>query len=152
MIGPGTKLRKAKMERSAMAGHLIRRLQQQSTQVFQTRMHAAGFDLTSVQFAALDAIAQHPGIDQATLSATIGFDRATIGGVIERLESKGLILRGISEVDRRARILHLTSHGSDLLSECRPIVETLQLEILGSLTREERRVFTALAQKALGIA
>ena len=52
-------------------------------------MQAAGFVLTSVQFAALDAIAQQPAIDQATLAATISFDRATIGGVIERLESKG---------------------------------------------------------------
>ncbi|MEZ5701810.1 MAG: MarR family winged helix-turn-helix transcriptional regulator [Burkholderiaceae bacterium] len=68
------------MERTKMAGHLIRRLQQQSTQVFQSRMQAAGFDLTSVQFAALDAIAQQPEIGQATLSAIIGFDRATIGG------------------------------------------------------------------------
>ena len=139
------------MERTKMAGHLIRRLQQQSTQVFQSRMQAAGFDLTSVQFAALDAIAQQPEIDQATLSAIIGFDRATIGGVIERLEAKGLILREISEVDRRARVLRLTSQGARLLLNCRPTVEALQLDILGPLTEEERNQFTVLAQRALGL-
>jgi hypothetical protein len=66
------------MKRIATAGHLIRRLHQQSTQVFQARTQAAGFDLTSVQFAALDAIARQPGIDQASLAAIISFDRATI--------------------------------------------------------------------------
>ena len=99
------------MDRIEMAGHLIRRLHQQSTQIFQAQTQAAGFDLTSVQFAALDAIAQQPGIDQASLAATIGFDRATIGGVIDRLERKGLVQRVVSEQDRRARQLHLTRRG-----------------------------------------
>ena len=44
-----------------MAGHLIRRLHQQSTAIFVQRTQAAGFDLTAVQYAALDAIYRHPG-------------------------------------------------------------------------------------------
>jgi MarR family transcriptional regulator, temperature-dependent positive regulator of motility len=103
-----------------------------------------------VQFAALDAIAEQPGIDQATLAATIGFDRATIGGVIERLENKGLLQRMVSEQDRRARLLTLTREGSKLLAACRPVVETLQADILAPLTAKERAAFLALAQKALG--
>jgi MarR family transcriptional regulator, temperature-dependent positive regulator of motility len=138
------------MDRIEMAGHLIRRLQQQSAQVFQAQTQAAGFDLTSVQFAALDAIAEQPGIDQATLAATIGFDRATIGGVIERLENKGLLQRMVSEQDRRARLLTLTREGAKLLAACRPVVETLQTDILAPLTAKERAAFLALAQKALG--
>ena len=139
------------MDRIEMAGHLIRRLQQQSTQVFQARMQTAGFDHTSVQFAALDAIALQPGIDQATLAATIGFDRATIGGVIERLESKALLQRTVSESDRRARLLTLTAEGQRVLAECRPVVENLQAEILAPLSVKERAAFVALANKALGI-
>lgn len=133
-----------------MAGHLIRRLHQQSTQVFQARMQAAGFDLTSVQFAALDAIAGQPGIDQASLAATIGFDRATLGGVIDRLEQKALVERMVSAQDRRARRLDLTPAGERMLAACRPVVEALQLDILASLSPKERAVFQALARKALG--
>ena len=140
------------MERTEMAGHLIRRLHQQSTQVFQAQTQAAGFDMTSVQFAALDAVAQQPGIDQASLAATISFDRATIGGVIDRLESKGLVLRIVSAQDRRARQLHLTPDGAALLAASRPVVEALQGEILAPLSRSERATFLALAQKALGLA
>ena len=58
-----------------MAGHLIRRLQQQSTQIFAQRTQAAGYDLTSVQYAALDAIANNPHVDQATVAEIIGYDR-----------------------------------------------------------------------------
>jgi len=139
------------MNRMEMAGHLIRRLQQQSTQVFQARMQAAGFELTSVQFAALDAVAQQPGIDQAGLAATISFDRATIGGVVDRLEHKGLLQRLVSERDRRARQLHLTPEGDQLLATIRPAVAALQADILAPLSRAERKTFVALAQKALGL-
>lgn len=139
------------MDRIDMAGHLIRRLHQQSTQVFQAQTQAAGFDLTSVQFAALDAIAHEPGIDQARLAATISFDRATIGGVIDRLEHKGLVQRVISAQDRRARQLHLTPEGGRLLDTIRPLVEALQDEILAPLSEAERAVFRTLAHKALGL-
>jgi MarR family transcriptional regulator, temperature-dependent positive regulator of motility len=140
------------MDRIEMAGHLIRRLHQQSTQVFQSETLAAGFELTSVQFAALDAVAAQPGIDQASLAAAISFDRATIGGVIDRLELKGLVQREVSEADRRARCLRLTPAGRRLLAAVRPVVEALQAQILAPLTARERQTFEALARKALGLA
>jgi len=139
------------MDTIEMAGHLIRRLHQQSTQVFQAQTQAAGIDLTSVQYAALAAIAEQPAIDQAGLSATIGFDRATIGGVIDRLENKGLVQRMISAHDRRARLLHLTAKGKRLLSASRPVVEAAQTDMLAPLSPAERSTFLALAKKALGL-
>lgn len=139
------------MDMTKIAGHLIRRLHQQSMQVFQVQTQAAGFDLTSVQFATLDAIAEHPGIDQASLAATISFDRATIGGVIDRLERKGLVQRVVSAQDRRARRLHVTHEGEQLLAACRPMVKALQADILALLSPAEREVFLALAHKALGL-
>ena len=139
------------MDRIDMAGHLIRRLHQQSTQVFQAQMQAAGHDLTSVQFAALDAIAQQPGIDQASLAALIGFDRATMGGVLDRLEVKGLVQRTVSPQDRRARLLALSPAGARLLADVRPVVEALQAEILGALSATDQAKFLALARRALGL-
>ena len=100
-----------------MAGHLIRRLHQQSTQLFALRTQAAGFDLTPVQYAALEAIHENPGMDQARLAELIAYDRATIGGVIERLEKKGWVRRVVSEKDRRARELSLSTKGNKVLVE-----------------------------------
>jgi MarR family transcriptional regulator, temperature-dependent positive regulator of motility len=139
------------MDRIAMAGHLIRRLHQQSTQTFQAGMQAIGVDMTSVQFAALDAIVQQPGIDQASLAATISFDRATIGGVVDRLEAKGLVQRAVSPDDRRARLLRATPAGLAQLAAVRPTVEALQAQILAPLTEAEQASFAALARKALGL-
>ncbi len=131
-------------------GHLIRRLQQMSTQVFQRRVQEAGFQLTPVQFAALRAIRAQPGLDQAQVAALIAYDRATIGGVIDRLERKGLINRVVNRRDRRSRVVSLSEEGQQILDKLLPIVTSLQGEILGKLDAGERKTFTALLSKATG--
>jgi len=132
-----------------MAGHLIRRLHQQSTQVFVQRTQAAGFDLTPVQYAALEAIYENPGIDQARVAEMIGYDRATIGGVIERLEKKDWIRRLVSEQDRRARELSLTAKGKKIRMALEPIVQDLQKDILKPLSRADRESFIYLARQVV---
>lgn len=132
-----------------MAGHLIRRLHQQSTQLFVQRTQAAGFDLTPVQYAALDAISSQPGKDQAYIAEVIGYDRATIGGVIERLEKKGWVHRVVSERDRRARELSLTTQGVDILSALEPIVQDLQKDILRPLNEADYEQFINLARQVV---
>ena len=122
---------------SDMTGHLIRRLHQHAAHVFQVRTKEAGLDLTPVQFAAMDAIATTPGIDQASIAAQIAYDRATIGGVIDRLEQKGWIKRTISNRDRRAREVTLTPTGRDILDRAIPVVSALQADILPGLSNDE---------------
>ncbi|WP_420005571.1 MarR family winged helix-turn-helix transcriptional regulator [Arenibacterium sp. LLYu02] len=131
-----------------LAGHVIRRLHQNATQVFQARLTAAGQDLTPVQYAALDAIRGAPGMDQVRLSALIACDRATLSGVVERLCKKGYIHRSTSATDRRARVLTLTPEGAALVAKLAPIVVAAQAEILPGLTPDERAQFLALAQKS----
>jgi MarR family transcriptional regulator, temperature-dependent positive regulator of motility len=126
-----------------MAGHLIRRLQQQSTQIFAQRTKAAGYDLTSVQYAALDAIANNPHVE------IIGYDRATIGGVIERLDTKGWVRRVVSEHDRRSRELSLTAKGNKIYLALQPIVHELQADILHPLSAAEQERFIKLARQVV---
>jgi DNA-binding MarR family transcriptional regulator len=111
-------------------------------------MKQAGFDLTPIQFVALDALSMNEGVDQAGLASAIAKDRATTGSVIDRLEQKGLVTRLISPRDRRARVLALTDKGRAVLSDMTPEVETLQADILPGLTDAEYRQFIALAEKA----
>jgi DNA-binding MarR family transcriptional regulator len=136
------------MELFEMAGHLLRRLHQNSTHVFQVRTKKAGFDMTPVQFAAMSAIHAHPDVDQATVAAMIAYDRATIGGVIDRLEQKGLVAREVSKSDRRAKQVRLTKDGEKLLSAVSPVVRDLQSELMSGLEPKERATFLALAKKA----
>jgi DNA-binding MarR family transcriptional regulator len=137
------------MQSLKMPGHLIRRLHQRSLSVFMIRTQLEGFDLTPVQFAAMDAINTHPGSDQATVAQLIAFDRSTIGGVINRLVKKGWVRRDVSPNDRRARELWLSKEGRNTLTDLSPIVDSLQREVLKNLSKSERKILTNLLSKAM---
>ncbi len=139
------------MPLNAMPGHLIRRLHQLSTATFSEHMKAAGIDMTSVQFAALQTINDTPGVDQARLAHHIAYDRATIGGVVDRLERKTWVIRSINPDDKRARHVTLTAQGRAVLQKAAPIVSALQSDILSGLSDAERAQVIALASKAVGL-
>ncbi len=132
-----------------MPGNLIRRMHQASQAIFDAEVAAAGFDLTSVQFAALTVIAARPGLDQATLASAISFDRATTGGVIDRLEAKGLVRREIPKSDRRSRHLHVEPAGKVILEGVTPVVRRVQEMMMAGLSESERAKLLHLLSKAL---
>jgi len=125
-----------------MPGHLIRRAQQISTALFTAE--CAGFDMTSVQYAALMTLAAHPGIDATRLSALIAFDRSTLGDVLERLEAKGWILRGPGPDDRRVKLLRLSDTGIALLDQVTPAVRRVQERLLAPLAPDDRATMIRL--------
>ncbi|WP_422076951.1 MarR family winged helix-turn-helix transcriptional regulator [Vannielia sp.] len=131
-----------------LPGHLIRRLNQISVAVFSDRTAEAGLELTPVQYAVLSTLAETEGLGQAALAGAVAYDKVTIGGVLDRMEQKGLVARRVSPRDRRARELSLTAEGEALLAEARPVVAALQAEILAGLDPAERDTFLALLQKA----
>ena len=130
-------------------GHMARRFQQIAVAAFQLEVERGGFDLTPVQYVALATLALHKGIDQASLAALIAHDRTTMGGVIDRLESKGLLSRRISDQDRRARELEITPSGRQLLKKIEPYVQKAQDDMLCGLSKTEARHLLTLLGKAL---
>lgn len=130
-----------------MPGHLIRRAHQVSTAIFTQEMARAGLDLTPFQFAALSAIAGEPGLDQASVSAQAAVDRATIGGVIDRLVDKGLVARQVSPADRRARALTLTDAGAEVLGRAMAAISTIQEVLCAGLSPAERATLAVLLNR-----
>ena len=127
-------------------GFWIRRLQQIAVAAF----HAEVGDVcTPVQYSALSAVRARPGLDQATLAGLIAFDRTTIGGVIDRLEARGLLVRRPHPTDRRARALEISAEGSALLDQIEPAVWRAQRLMLGGLDARETESFLALLRKAV---
>jgi MarR family transcriptional regulator, lower aerobic nicotinate degradation pathway regulator len=126
-------------ELSSLPGHAIRRLHQIAVAIFLDE--TADFGITPVQFAALNAVVQQPGVDQRTLAKTIGFDTSTIGGVVDRLEARGLMQRNASANDRRVRLLTITAAGEALLAAVIPAMMAAQKRILAPLPVAQRKEF-----------
>jgi MarR family transcriptional regulator, lower aerobic nicotinate degradation pathway regulator len=130
-----------------LPGHHIRRLQQIAVALFAE--NAREYAVTPVQYAALQCIYDSPGLDQRTLADRIRFDTSTIGGVIDRLEKRGLVTRSNSPDDRRVRLLLLTGAGEALLAALQPAVLQTQRDIVAPLSAAEQKAFAALIKKIL---
>jgi DNA-binding MarR family transcriptional regulator len=128
-------------------GHLVRRAHQFHNTIFADE--TIGIDITAPQFAALRALYEFPDIDQTALSRVIAYDRATIGGLVERLEDKGLVKRAVDKRDRRSRTLHLTAAGRTLLERLRPMLERVSERMLSRLTAGERAQFLDFLERVI---
>ncbi len=107
----------------------------------------AGFDVTPVQFAILNALMDTPGVDQVTLAGRVAFDAATSGSVIGRLEAKGWVRREPDARDRRRKLLWVTPAGEETVQRMKRAVARAQTRILGPLGRAERGQFVALLER-----
>jgi MarR family transcriptional regulator, lower aerobic nicotinate degradation pathway regulator len=126
-------------------GHLIRRAQQIAVACFVDECEA--YDITPVQYGALVAIRELPGLDATRLSRLIAFDRSTIGNVIDTIERKGWAERRPDAKDRRLKLLYMTDAGKRVLIEVEPAVLKAQERILGPLTPTQRKQFMTLLAK-----
>jgi MarR family transcriptional regulator, lower aerobic nicotinate degradation pathway regulator len=127
------------IELETLPGHHFRRLHQIAVAIFLQETEPTG--LTPVQYAVLQSVLNTPNIDQRTLAATIGHDTSTIGGVVDRLEARGLLQRNASAADRRVRLLTLTADGQELLTRAVPGMLRAQQRMLEPLPEHERTEF-----------
>lgn len=136
---------RARVELADQPGHLARRIHQLAVAFFAQEL--GELNVTPVQYSSLQAVCNAPGLDQTTLAKTIGIDTSTIGSVIDRLESRGLVTRTVAEGDRRVRILHPTAEGEALLQAVIPAMLRSQEALLQPLTVRERGEFMRLLRK-----
>lgn len=130
-----------------LPGYQFRRLHQLAVAHFTVRMDRIG--LTPLQWAALVATLQRPGLDQSTLSREIRIDTSTIAGVLDRLENRGLIQRKPSPDDRRLRLLYVTDEGRALLDEATEAVLGTQEWLMEPLSAQERTLLMDLMRRVL---
>ena len=105
------------------------------------------FGVTPVHFAALQTVASQPGIDQRPLARTVGLDTSTITGVIDRLESRGLLVRSASPEDRRVLQLTPTDAAIQLLAAIAPSTLSTQKLVLDPLSEDEQAELTRMLRK-----
>lgn len=126
----------------SLPGHYARRTHQLAVALY--TQEVAKLNITPLQYSTLQIICNQPGIDQKTLANTVGSDTATIGGVIDRLEGRGLVTRNVAAHDRRVRLLTPTPQGLDTLAEVIPCMLASQQRFLAPLTPKERKEFMRL--------
>ena len=130
-------------------GHLIRRANQAAWALF--REETAALDVTPVQFSLLVAVGDFPSIGATRLSELICIDRATVGNIVDRLETKGLLTRQPDTRDKRVKRLYVTTAGQQLVTQVCLVRARIGERLLSPLTAAEAARFMQLLGKLVGI-
>jgi DNA-binding MarR family transcriptional regulator len=80
----------------------------------------------------------NPGLSQTQLGNALGIDRSTVVAVIDKLESRGLLMRKPSPHDRRSHALYLSETGQTTFRRLTERVRAHEAEIARHLSADER--------------
>jgi DNA-binding MarR family transcriptional regulator len=104
-------------------------------------------DLTQKQVSVLWLIDDHPEIAQADIGRRLQIDRATIMGIINRLQKRGFVERGDSTLDKRRQTLHLTPEGHEALVGARECILTHERWLKDRFTAREAATLITLLKR-----
>ena len=109
---------------------------------------AATLQLSPAQCHVLHLMEPGRPIPMGQLAHTLACDASNVTGLVDRLESRGLVRRGPSAGDRRVKVLHLTATGSRLRALLVDRMTTPPAS-LGRLSVREQRVLVRILTRLL---
>ena len=132
-------------ELAGLVGYHMRMAQVAVFQDFRERL--GKFGITPTHLGVLLVVKAKHQISQIDLSRALRIDRSALVGVIDKLESRGLIERGKPLQDRRKNALVINQAGIDLLEELWVELMEHEAAITSRLTEEERTTLVGLLKK-----
>ncbi|HEP9160003.1 TPA: winged helix-turn-helix transcriptional regulator [Pseudomonas aeruginosa] len=124
----------------------LRRLQQ-ATEVHAKRLARYG-GLTPLQLLILRIMAGQGELTASRLAREVSLTQASLSGVLDRLESRGLLSRRRDERDRRKHWLVLTEQGLDALAAAPSLLPEHVLARFATLAEWERHSLLAALLRA----
>ncbi|MCY1367858.1 homoprotocatechuate degradation operon regulator, HpaR [compost metagenome] len=124
----------------------LRRLQQ-ATEVHAKRLARYG-GLTPLQLLILRIMAGRGELTASHLAREVSLTQASLSGVLDRLEQRGLLIRRRDERDRRKHWLVLTAAGSEALAVAPALLPEHVLARFAALPEWERHSLLAALLRA----
>lgn len=93
--------------------------------------------LTGPQLWAIKVISDSSAMKVSELARRMYLHPATVVGILDRLESRGLVARTRSTEDRRVVYVDLTEQGKDLVTQAPEVVQGLLVQGLERLPKDE---------------
>jgi DNA-binding MarR family transcriptional regulator len=112
------------------------------------RERLAAFGITPVQYGVLQVLWEQDGLSGSEIGARLVLDSATITGVLDRLETLGLIQRTADSGDRRVNRIRLTAAGRDRREPLQAVMDGLNAEIASGFGGEAATLWRLLRQLA----
>jgi DNA-binding MarR family transcriptional regulator len=92
--------------------------------------------ITRAQWWVLAFLSRRDGMTQTALAADLDLTKVAVGGLLDRMEVAGFIVRRADQHDGRARRVYLTRAGAKIVTAIRENVEAVELDILSRVPDE----------------
>ncbi len=129
----------------SLVGYNVRRASLTIIEGFLERM--AEFKLRPVDFSVMSVIHHNPGITSRQLCATLNLLPPNLVGLIQSLETRGLVSRQPHPHDGRALGLHPTQEGRVVMVQAEQAASDLEIARTHRLTPAQRKTLMQLLQK-----
>jgi DNA-binding MarR family transcriptional regulator len=109
---------------------------------------AAELDLSPAQCHLLTVIDPKRSMTMGELAGALSCDASNVTGLVDRLESRGLLRRSASEEDRRVKVLSLTPVGAKIRAALLDRM-TSSPPTLGRLSESDQRALARILRRLL---
>ncbi len=118
-------------------GFLVHDVSRMRRTLFDQAMKPLG--ITRSQWWVLSQLSRHPriGLLQTELARDLDVGKVSVGGLIDRLEAGGYVIRQADKSDRRAKRVQVTDKGREVLKEMVKVGRDLNLIILEGVSKAE---------------
>ncbi len=107
----------------------------------------AAYDLKPVDFSVMSVVVHNPGVTSRQLCAALNILPPNLVGLVQSLESRGLLERLPHPHDGRAMGLHPTQKGLELMEKAEATASELEMKIGSKLTPNQIQTLVTLLQK-----
>ncbi|HTR86031.1 MAG TPA: MarR family transcriptional regulator [Reyranella sp.] len=131
----------------SLLGYALRRTQSAVFADFAATFARAEEALTPGEFGLLVLVERNAGLSQMTLARALGIDRSTLVPILNRLQTRGLLVRHPSPTDGRTHALGLTPAGEKALTRFAKLVKAHEKRISEGLSAAETAKLIELLEK-----
>ena len=112
--------------------------------LFDTKMKPYG--LTRSQWFLLAYVNREEGITQTKLAELLEIGKGSVGGLIDRMEAAGLVIRTSDPKDRRVYLIYLTDTAKSIVADIMVLSGKLNEASLKSISKKDRDKFIEILQ------
>lgn len=107
--------------------------------------------LTGPQLVILQEMARGGEVTPGEIARAVSLSQATVTGILERMEKRGLIARQRSRQDKRCIMVRITGAGHKILEEAPPLMQEAFVERFSNLQDWEQTMILSALQRLVSI-
>ncbi len=105
------------------------------------------YNLSTSQFEILGYLYHSAGMEQKQLQQCTGVRAATLTGLLDKLEARGLVVREAADHDARAKIVKMTPPGKTYFTQLFDVMHQFEERMMAGFSPAERSLFVDWSQR-----